>query len=522
MALASAKQLAQGRIGSTLDGKWTLDALLGYGGSAAVYAATHRNGKRAAVKILHAHCAADAHLVARFLREGYMANKIGHPGVVSVLDDDKAEDGSVYLVMELLDGASLDRHGRGLAPPLDVAQALQVADDLLGVLVAAHEKGLVHRDIKPANLFLTAQGELKILDFGIARLAEGLATEGATTQTGMLMGTPAFMPPEQARGRWQEVDARSDIWAVGATLIALMTGRRPRNAAETPAEELLAAMTAPLPSLAELMPGAPPSLVELIDRAVAFDRSQRWPSAAAMQAAVREARRSYESAPFRASTTVAIARGDAPPPQSMRDPSIQVVLDPTPQPLLPQALNPQLAAWHGGGTQLTPPVAAGISVSPIDSDVPPSLTTSRGYMRSNAPQPMPAPRSGGGAAIAGVVGLVLVLGAVGAGVFYMRTRRAPSAETAGPASLQTVAAAAPPPSQADPAPAPSAPAGSASALAPGAAPAPHVAATATATTAGSAALPATSAAAAPAARPKPRAKPTAAEGDPNKFMDSRF
>ena len=225
---SSARKQAEARVGSLLDGKWTLDNLLGYGGSAAVYGATHRNGKRAAIKILHAHCAADPELVARFVREGYLANKINHPGVVSVLDDDTSEDGSVYLVMELLEGRSFERHGRGIVAPLTVSEALQVAYDLLDILVSAHVIGLVHRDIKPANLFLTSEGQLKILDFGIARLSESFS-EGVT-QTGMLMGTPAYMPPEQARGRWQDVDARSDLWAVGVTLASLMTGKRPRTA----------------------------------------------------------------------------------------------------------------------------------------------------------------------------------------------------------------------------------------------------------------------------------------------------
>ena len=269
---STVRQQAEARVGTLLDGKWTLETFLGYGGSAAVYGASHRNGKRGAVKVLHAHCAADPDLVSRFLREGYLANKIAHPGVVSVLDDDRAPDGTTYLVMELLEGRSFERHGRGAAPPLTVPEALQVADDLLDVLVAAHATGLVHRDIKPANIFLTSNGQLKVLDFGIARLSEG--THEGATQTGMLMGTPAFMPPEQARGRWQEVDARSDIWAVGVTLSALLTGRRPRTA-DTPAEELLAAMTHPMPSLRTIMPDAPPELIAIIDRAYAFERADR-------------------------------------------------------------------------------------------------------------------------------------------------------------------------------------------------------------------------------------------------------
>lgn len=288
------RQRAEARIGTRLDGKWHLDALLGYGGSAAVFAATHRNGKRAAIKILHPHCAADEALRTRFLREGYVANKIEHPGAVSVLDDDVTEDGTVFIVMELLEGRSLEKVGKGLSPPLSLPEVVRVIDDLLDVLAKAHAIGIVHRDIKPANLFVTHAGQLKVLDFGIARLAEASA-EGAAhaqanvaTQTGFTMGTPAFMPPEQARGRWSEVDARSDLWAVGATMLALLLGRRPR-VAETANEELLLAMTTTLPPALELVAGLPPSIARVADRALALRREDRWPNAAAMQQALRAA-----------------------------------------------------------------------------------------------------------------------------------------------------------------------------------------------------------------------------------------
>ncbi len=287
------RHLAESRVATRLDGKWFLDALLGYGGSAAVYGATHRNGKRAAIKVLHPHCVADESLRTRFVREGYVANKIGHPGAVSVLDDDVADDGTVYLVMELLEGASLEKIGRGEAPPLMMSEVVRIADDLLDVLALAHKIGIVHRDIKPANIFVTKTGELKVLDFGIARLAESTLDGSSSTQTGFMMGTPAFMPPEQARARWNEVDARSDIWSVGATMIALLIARRPRLA-ETPNEELLLAMTSPLPPVATLVPNIPPPLAGVIDKAVAFDREARWQSSEEMQQALRLAARQSE------------------------------------------------------------------------------------------------------------------------------------------------------------------------------------------------------------------------------------
>src|SRR5262249_54182358 len=140
---------ARARIGKVLRDKWRLERLLGVGGMACVYAATHRNGKRGAVKILHAELALDAETRTRFLREGYVANKVDHPGAVSVLDDDTTDDGAVFLVMELLEGQAVD--ARAASRPgsrLETAEVIAIAEQLLDVLAAAHDKGIVHRDLK--------------------------------------------------------------------------------------------------------------------------------------------------------------------------------------------------------------------------------------------------------------------------------------------------------------------------------------------------------------------------------------
>ncbi len=277
---------AHARVGSVIRQKWQLDGLLGLGGTAAVFSATHRNGAVAAVKILRAELCGFPDVVQRFVREGYVANKIGHPSVVSVLDDDVTEEGAPFLVMELLQGESLERYTKGPGLLLPLATSLRVLDSLLDVLVAAHEKGVLHRDIKPANLFLLRDGRVKVLDFGIARLAEG--HDGAVTQTGTTIGTPGYMPPEQARGRWSQVDARTDVWAAGATAYALLSGYRPRRA-ETAQEELLLAMTAPVPPIRALLPQLDPGIAAVVDTAVAFEMDARFPSARAMQDALRAA-----------------------------------------------------------------------------------------------------------------------------------------------------------------------------------------------------------------------------------------
>jgi serine/threonine-protein kinase len=285
---------ANARIGKTLREKWRLQTLLGVGGMAAVYSAIHiNNGKRVALKVLHAELGSNPEVKSRFLREGYVANKVEHPGTVQVLDDDTAEDGSPFLVMELLEGVTLEEH-RERAPGgvLSAGEVLIIGDRILDVLAVAHEKGIIHRDIKPDNIFLTSNGVVKLLDFGIARLREISGTKHTVTGTGAI-GTPAFMPPEQARGRWNEVGPKTDIWAVGATMFSVLTGHLVHEA-ETVNELLLAAMTKPAPKLKSVMPSVPVALASVIDRALAYEPSGRWADARAMQGMLRMANQALD------------------------------------------------------------------------------------------------------------------------------------------------------------------------------------------------------------------------------------
>jgi serine/threonine-protein kinase len=279
---------ARARVGVVLDGKWRLDRVIGIGGMATVYAATHRNQKRVAIKMLHSEVSVDKQVTARFTREGYLANTVGHRGTVSVLDDDVAEDGSPFLVMELLEGTALDSMWEK-SGKLPVGEVLLVTDQLLDVLVAAHAKGILHRDLKPENLFLTNEGQLKVLDFGIARLRE--LTQGQTagsTRSGSLLGTPAFMAPEQARGRSQDVDERTDLWAVGATMYTLLSGKFVHEA-ETVNEQLIETATKPAGPIKRLCPDLHDPVARIVDRALAFERKDRFATASDFQRAVREA-----------------------------------------------------------------------------------------------------------------------------------------------------------------------------------------------------------------------------------------
>lgn len=279
-----ALERAKSRVGQLLNNKWQIQSILGSGGMATVFAAVHRNKKRAAIKMLHPELSLNSNIRERFLREGYVANSIEHPGVVRVDDDDVAEDGAAYIVMELLKGEPIDVRVDRLGGTLPVEEVGVITDQLLSVLTAAHAAGVVHRDLKPENLFLTTEGQLKVLDFGIARLRE--VSGRASTSIGSFMGTPSFMSPEQARGRWDEVGERSDIWAVGATMYTLLTGF-PVHDAETINEQLVLAATAEAPSIKLKRPDLPDSVVTLVDRALARNQEDRWQTAASMQEELR-------------------------------------------------------------------------------------------------------------------------------------------------------------------------------------------------------------------------------------------
>ncbi len=269
-----------------LNGKWTIERLIGQGGMAVVYAARHRNRKRAAIKMLLPELSADAAIRERFLREGYVANSVGHVGAVRVDDDDVTEDGAAYLVMELLEGETVHERWERAGCKLSVKEALAIAEQLLAVLVAAHGVGVIHRDLKPDNLYLTRDGTLKVLDFGIARLRE-LGQSSRATRTGSVMGTPAFMAPEQARGRWENVDARTDLWAVGALLFTLITGRAVHQA-ETANETLALACMQRAAPIRSVDPSVPAPIAELIDRVLSYENEARFPDAASMRQTLRD------------------------------------------------------------------------------------------------------------------------------------------------------------------------------------------------------------------------------------------
>jgi serine/threonine protein kinase len=278
------RSFAATRLGQVLGGRWTLTEVLGVGGTACVYAATHRNGARVAIKLLHPELSRNARLRRRFLSEGYAANRVGHPGVVVVLDEVEEANDTAFLVMELLQGQSLDRFlsARGKVSWREVAEWTV---EILDVLAAAHDKHVLHRDLKPSNVFFTSAGQVKVLDFGTAKVGSW-GGQHVITRSGTTLGTPAFMAPELASGSTDDVDALTDIWAVGATMFQLLTNRTVHLALSAQ-QAIVAAATQPAPRLRSLARDVPQELADIVDRALAYQKCERFPNARAMQGELR-------------------------------------------------------------------------------------------------------------------------------------------------------------------------------------------------------------------------------------------
>ena len=274
-------------LGQVLANRFTVTRRLGAGGMGAVYEATHAQlGRPVAIKVLHERHAARPEVAARLLNEGRLASTIHHPNIVDLFDVGETSDGRAFVVMELLEGESLAQRLRAHGP-LDEKRALSIARDVAGALAAAHEKHIVHRDVKPENVFLAvdAAGEtVKVVDFGIAKLAR-VGEDGAVslTQTGVVVGTPLYMAPEQARGD-DHVDHRVDVYAVGVLLYECLTGQPPflgSNALGV----IQQILTAPPPPPRQLRPdGAIREATEqVILRAMAKAADDRYPTMAALR-----------------------------------------------------------------------------------------------------------------------------------------------------------------------------------------------------------------------------------------------
>jgi serine/threonine protein kinase len=264
-----------------LFGNYRLVRLIGEGGFGEVYLAENPHlERRAAVKVLRSEMARDKELVRRFLNEARAASAICHPNIIDVFDAGMTPEGAPYILMEFLEGMSLQKRladsGRMLLP-----QALDIAGQAGSALAAAHEAGIVHRDLKPENLFLVPDRTLpggervKVLDFGIAKIKHHGGQGGTVrTQTGLIMGSPAYMSPEQCKDS-ADVDYRSDIYSFGTIVYEMLAGRTPFVGA-TGTELLVKHLTETPPPLRELTPSVPAPVEAAIARALARARDDRF------------------------------------------------------------------------------------------------------------------------------------------------------------------------------------------------------------------------------------------------------
>jgi serine/threonine protein kinase len=274
-------QLAAERVGTDLDSRWRIDKVLGVGGMGAVFACTHKNnGTRSAIKVLHPDAARMRGMRERFLREGKIANRVDHPARVAVVDDGTSDLGEAYLVMDLLSGMTLSDLFRRAGGKVPLEKLLGIFDVVLELLGKCHEVGIVHRDIKPANIFLTDRAEVKVLDFGVARMHEA-DSEVEATRAGLALGTASFIAPEQALGL-KEIDGRADLFSVGACLFLGITGTR-LHVGKTEAESFILAATKSAPSVAKLAPQLAPEVAAFVDRSLVYEQAQRFQSATEMR-----------------------------------------------------------------------------------------------------------------------------------------------------------------------------------------------------------------------------------------------
>ena len=279
-------------------GKYQLVAEIARGGMGIVYLSVAQGpggfSKLLVIKELKAELVDDQSFLDMFLEEARLAARLNHPNIVQTYEVGQ-DDRRPYIVMDYLDGVTLSRIIRRKSPHFTRDHQLRIICEVLQGLHYAHtlrdfdgtELGIVHRDVTPQNVFVTFDGQAKLVDFGIAKVRDDLASsrEHALTQTSTLLGSPLFMSPEQARAS-KSVDGRADIWSIGTVLYQMLAGRAPHADAETLTELLLAICTSPVTPIQDRAPWIAPEIATIVARSLAIDVKDRYATAAEMRAAI--------------------------------------------------------------------------------------------------------------------------------------------------------------------------------------------------------------------------------------------
>ncbi len=413
-------------VGTVLDGQYKIENLLGKGGMGAVYLGRHiLLGDRVAIKILPREVQNNAEWLRRFRREGQAARRFRHANAVTVYDLRTASDGTIYMVMEYVEGQTLDAELKQRVR-FTPAEALEVLEPIMSVLNTAHAMGVVHRDLKPENIMMGTGGSgsestVKLLDLGIAKMREiaGVESSGTTelTMAGQVLGTPYYMSPEQwgelSRDGNFEIDGRADIYSLGLVAYQMISGKRV-YAANTLHELRREHLYAKPPALSEVVPGVSPAFSNAIDRAISKDRVDRQETAGQLAEELRAAIRQPIPA-LENRTLPAIPRGedDSAPTQAAKEavntqsdvnaPTLvgaDVVQTAPPGPALPRKPAPAQFVGAAGAAAAGSP--AGLAAV---EDLPSEVTIQRQPKAASAT----APPSSRGKSLALVAGIVLVV-----------------------------------------------------------------------------------------------------------------
>jgi len=401
-------------IGQTIGGRYIIEEMLGRGGMSTVYKARDPNLRRiVAVKLIHAHLSDDPRFVTRFEEEATAIAQLRHPNIIQVFDFN-SDGETYYMVMEYVPGETLQERlhrmhnvGRQLPAQDAIRYSIQVSD----ALNYAHKRGMIHRDVKPANIMLDVQDQAILMDFGIVKL---IGSERHTA-TGAVVGTAMYMSPEMIRG--ESPDARADIYSMGVALYEMVNGEAPFKA-DSAMTLMMMHLHDPIPDLRTLRPEVPEDLVQVIEKALQKDRADRYPSAAAMEATLRQVFDRLSGGSTPAATVIEPAPEPGKPaalrdaPATMVDPQVEapspgadlmkaaVVLPPLPaaKPAVPPAYTPafsEQAAPPAGTLADSPGAPASAAYAASTPATPAGLQPPSAWSTASAP-PAAAGSGGGG------------------------------------------------------------------------------------------------------------------------------